>query len=176
MDPTDLFEDAGKKQKTTDANIAEAIAETLASGNPRRDLDLPESLLQKARSAAQAHDSAEEIKTAYDNERDRIQKEVEERLADLKSRHDQAQEILDESVESLKEEMEESGITKIPMIDRPDIVLKNIPGRKKPITKKWLIGTYGSETAKQIWDAVPNYPDKQKVVVPDRYQDEPDLG
>ena len=173
MDLLDIFEKP--EPELSAADLAAAIGETFATAIPK-DVVLPDHLVQQASAAARAHDSAVAVKVAYDNELDRLQKEVSAKLGALQEQHTRAQEILRETIEGLETAMDAEQVSRIPMEDRPDIVLKTTPGRKKQVTKTWLIDTYGSEEAKKIWDAVPKHPDKRKVVVPDRYQDEPDVG
>lgn len=177
MDLTDIFEGGGVPTPPTDAALAEVIAESIrTSMRETAASGLPEPLLKQARAAAQAHDAVAAVRLAYESERQRLNDEMDKRLAPLRDQYTRVQENLAEAVTELHAAMDAEKVTKIPMPDRDDIVVKIFPGRKTPITKKWLIGTYGPEEAKKIWDAVPKKPDTCGVVIPNRHQDEPDLG
>ena len=135
---------------------------------------LPSPVAQAAEKAAEAHDAAVAAHATYKAEADRLAAEVKNKLAALAELRDTTADALKESLATLLTTMDENDVTKIPMQDRPDIVVKVTPGRRKSITKKWLVETYGNEEAKKIWDAVPTSDPKREVVVPNRYEDEPE--
>jgi hypothetical protein len=164
MDLLDIFDAEKPKPQPIDAvAVSEAVSD-----------DLCVTLDEQALAAASAYDAADAANVAFKNEAARIQSEADLRLKSLADKRDETKKILDETLTGLMAAMDKDGITKIPMKDRPDIFIKVFPGRKKPITKKWLIETYGDEQAKKVWDAVPKLPEKRGVIVPARYEDEPE--
>ena len=164
MDLLDIFGDAGKdKPKIASGKVAESVAD-----------GLPDHLVTGAQAAAVAHDDAASASARYSEAEARLRKQMEGELADLKANRATAFEKLSEALFDLLSNMDKADVTKIPMADRPDIVVKISPGRRKSITKKWLVEAYGNEEAKKIWDSVPTGDAKREVIVPDRYEDEPD--
>jgi hypothetical protein len=182
MDLNDLFDAPDTKKPITTADVAKAL-----------DSGLSDDLARKAQAAAQAHDALAAAQAALDEEKDVIQKEMAPRLAPLIGAVAAARTARTETLTALGEAMEADKITTIPMTDRPDIKVKVSKGRKKSISKKWLtdaegppIKTFdqvlagdsgfktGREVAEEIWKVVPTGKDTQEVVVPDRYEDEPD--
>lgn len=147
------------------------------------DGDLPVNVADVVKAAAAAHDAASEAKAAYDAERCRLQEKMDDSLSVLAEASKAAQELKRETCKALDAVMEAERITNIPMTDRPDVKVKVTKGRKGRITKKWLCDAdgpvtkaYGADAGAKIWASVPNDKDKREVIIPDRYEDEPDHG
>lgn len=136
---------------------------------------------QAAQTAADAVDAEAATKAALDVKRDVLQAKMEQELLDLEKAYKDAKTRRIEAEAVLMKVMGIEKITKIPMDDRPDIQIKTIPGRKKNITKSWLddpegvvVKTYGAGAPDVIWGAVPKDPSRTEVIVPSKYDDEPD--
>jgi hypothetical protein len=165
MDLSDIFntdsveEIEKKKEPESSAEIAASLGD--------------DELEAQARLAASAFDATETRKRIYEAKRDRLLEEVDQQLIEEKAEWDSARGVSEAAIKVLYSAMDKAGITKIPMPDRKPIKLKEIVGRKKPITRKWLTETYGGQRANEIWSKVPNYPNKKEVVIPPRFEDEP---
>ena len=182
MDLMDIFDDVAAKKP--EAEKVEPKAE---------DANLETSVADRAAVAAEAHDSYIAAKAAYDDKSDELRATAEGSLATLYKALRLAGEAEKEAVTALDRAMEKAGITNIPMTDRPDVKVKITKGGKSGITRKWLMDPEGvaiktldtamkgeepkttaTEVAKKIWDSQPKSADKKKVIIPDRYEDEPD--
>lgn len=137
------------------------------------DADGNDDLSRSAQAVAEAFDESEQKKRIYEMHRDRLMEAVELELETFKTDWKKSKEISDALCLELIEKMESADIDKIPMADRKPIRLKITVGRKRQITKKWLIESYGKQKADSIWEKVPNYPDKKEIIVPTRFDDEP---
>lgn len=154
-----------------------------------------ESLRAKAQEAADAHDAASAAEAKFRSREAELQQGVDEALAPLLVALKLARERRTEAIKALDASMEGKNVTKIPMGDRPHIKVKITKGSKKSITKKWLVDAKGvavktldtvlagesefktgEEVAAEIWKIVPIGKGKRSVVIPDRYDDEPDPG
>lgn len=158
MDLFDIFTSAEKAARPKDI---------------RTKSDGPRTIEEQARDAAAAFDDTMDKETRYKLEYDRRMAEVESQLAGLKRDYDAARAASEAAAEDLLKAMDAAGITSIPMADRKSIEIKVTAGRKKNITKKWLTDEFGSQQANSIWDKVPTGPDKRDLVIPPRFQDEP---
>jgi hypothetical protein len=162
------------------------------AGKPE-DPDLGDDIATRAKAAALAHDAFRAAKTAHDDERSKLQKETDTKLATLRQNMASAQEVASEATQALSVAMGKEKITAIPMTDRPDIKIKVKKGSKKGITRGWLVEpeniavkayeealagepTFktGKDFAGKLWDSQPKSEDSQTVTIPDAYEDEPD--
>ena len=141
---------------------------------------LSEDVQKAARAAANAADAEATAKAALDVERGEIQAKVDQKLEPLNKALRDAREARKEAEDFLMKVMTAEKITKIPMDDRPEIKIKVTPGRKKPVTRKWLaepegvvVKTYGAAAPGIIWEAIPRTDPTTTVIVPARYEDEP---
>jgi len=176
MDLLDIFDPEPKK--TVDVPAAKALPTEVAKVFGET---LPEGILQRAKAAADAHDAEKAVRAAYDNERGRLQQELDHQLATLGEQWQRAKTLRDEAVSALEVAMKAEKITKIPMTDRQDIKTKDIPGKRKQITLTWLkepegvvVKTYGMGAPQTIWNAVPKSASRTVIEIPDRYEDEPE--
>jgi hypothetical protein len=189
MDLNDIFDKPIVRLKpSAPRHTPVDLAKTPKTPNPPKtsgalDGDLPVKVADVVKAAAAAHDAASEAKAAYDAERCRLQEKMDDSLTALAEASKLAQETSRETRKALEAVMEAEGITNIPMTDRPDVKVKVTKGRKGRITKKWLCDTdgpvakaYGAKAGPKIWASVPNEKDKREVIIPDRYEDEPDHG
>ena len=162
MDLTDIF---GEQAKPMAAKIADALAETPVPKAP--------SLHDQAKAAAKTADELAVARVAYEGARARLTAEMEAKLKDSKLAYDQAQSDFDGQSQALQAAMEQAEISKIEMPDRPPIVIKTIPGKKKQITLTWLKDTLGKVPAEELWKRVPKSDDTTDIVIPPPYGDEP---
>jgi hypothetical protein len=179
MDLLDIFDDgAPKAAKAEDVAASPKVAKRDNPPPPgvSREVagELPDHLVTGAQAAASAHDDAAAADAIFRVAEERLRKQLALDLAELKARRLEALETLSESLDGLLSNMDKANVSRIPMTDRPDIVVKTTAGKRKSITKKWLVETYGNEEAKKIWDAVPTGEPKREVIIPDRYDDEPE--
>lgn len=143
--------------------------------------ELPDEVRQAAQNAAQAADDVAEAKAALDYEKGIQRAKLDKLLDPLEKSLKAARDACTEASSHLMKVMKAEKITKIPMDDRPEISIKVTPGRKGSITLKWLsdpegvvVKKYGPLAPKTIWDAVPRTQPKADVVIPPRYEDEPE--
>lgn len=137
--------------------------------------------LEKAiKEATKASDAARAAKAALDYEKGELTAKLDKKIAPLKEAWKTAETARKEAEEALLRVMQAEKVSKIPMDDRPEIKIKVTPGKKKPITRKWLadpegvvVKTFGAKAPGVIWDAVPKSDGKTEVVVPPPYEDEP---
>jgi len=161
-------------------------------GEPE-DGDLEPDIADRARAAAKAHDVYAAAKAAFDEERSRLQKDIDEKLATLKAIMSGALSVKIETEVALETAMKNGKITTIPMTDRPDIKLKTKAGSKQGIKKGWLVDPEnlavkayegalngsplfksGVDFAGKLWDSQPKSEGSQTLTIPDAYEDEPD--
>lgn len=142
---------------------------------------LSDETVQAARAAAEAVDAETAARAALDARKDVLQAKLEQELADLSKAYNDAKIKRSEAEALLLKVMGVEKITRIPMDDRPDIQIKVTPGKKQNITKTWLddpegvvVKTYGPAAPDVIWNAVPKGKPKTDVIVPAKYDDEPD--
>ncbi len=181
MDLTDLFD--GPKAKNPETSPQET------SGG------LSEDLTARVKTAVEAHDVAKAAQASFDNERARLEQELEDKLGSEAAKWKVAREASKEALDALAVAMKKEKITQIPLTDRPDIKIKVTKGRKKSVTRTWLVDpkeivvksfdaalkgekpfANGVEAAKKIWAGVPSGESKSEVIIPSRYEDEPDHG
>lgn len=121
------------------------------------------------------------IASLYDNYQEKLARlKMEERrlkaeLVPLKAEVDAAYEALKGASSTMKESMQTASLNEIPMHDRPPIHIKTERGSKKSITKTWLCSKdgVGKQAGESLWARVPRNPDKVKLVIPDKYDDQP---
>ncbi len=165
MDITDIFDDEPKPGDKP-APKPELPADVVNTADLR----------SKAKEVADLHDAAAAKSQSYAASRQERIAVIDAELAHLHAEADEAAVKLDEARADLQKAMEEAGVNTISMPDRTPVKLKISPGRRKPISKKLLAEVYGKEKAQTVWEETEiKGPDKTTLVIPDPFEDEPDI-
>lgn len=168
MSLTDVFGGSPSKDpEQKKGDILSALESKAATGvTPLEDLAL---------SAAGTYDTYRAKRALLKAEEARLKAQMDSQLAALRDEVKAAWKDVETVSASLKEEMETSGITEVPLHDRDPIYLKTTKGAKKSITKTWLCSKagIGKQAGEALWARVPRKDDKTEVVIPDRYDDQP---
>lgn len=159
-DLSDIFDDDPEPTTTTVAPVGTA---------PGVDQDIA----AKAQAAVVAYTNAQVARARYKSERETLERQIDLQTEALRKAAGDAELAYAEAREVLLASMDAKDVKEIPMLDRDPIMIKTTPGRRKPITKKWLTSEFGDQQAKTIWGKVPKTPETRTLVIPNSYEDEP---
>lgn len=167
MSLTDVFGGASEKRSKKNSTLI----------NPFDD-DLPppvDAIEVAARKLAEVHDRLRAKTAERDSRKHKLLEEVEQKLVSLNEEIDDVYAAYKLHRTLLRTEMEKAKLNEIPMRDRPPIYIKTIKGAKKSITKTFLCSNegLGKQAGEALWKRVPRNNDRQELVVPDPYDDQP---
>lgn len=116
-----------------------------------------------------AHDHYYDLESNYNVQRAIYEDEIRLKLSDLKSRLDTARIEFESRRDALLELMRSHNIKEVACDDRDNIRLEIQPGKRKQITKSWLIERFGEEEGQTIWDSGPKSDDKVTIKIEPKY-------
>lgn len=130
-------------------------------------------LHEKASRVVDLSDRLSKATNNYKAQREILLREVEQQLSDLKRDMDGISEQYGAAKDELMSDMDSAGVSKIPVEGRDPVRIKTTAGRKRSITRKWLVEEFGEASGKNIWSKVPNGPGSRDLVIPPPYDDQP---
>ena len=139
---------------------------------PTRDLSPSET---SANNVARLYDDWKAKSFVFNAERKKRIAEIEDEIYHLQASAEEAKEGYLAARDTLEELMGEGNISEIPMSDRDPIYIKVVRGTKKSVSKKWLCSEegLGKQGGAALWGRVPKHADYKKLVIPDRFDDQP---
>lgn len=167
MSLTDVFGGAPEKKVEKNSTLINPFDDGLPP--PADALEI------SARKLAEVHDRLRAKTAERDARKHKLLEEVKQKLSSLNEEIDDVYAAYKLHRAVLRTEMEKAKLNEIPMRDRPPIYIKTVRGSKKSITKTFLCSSegLGKQAGEALWKRVPRNEDRQELVVPEPYDDQP---